>query len=141
MDEEWKLESTTDTACKLPHVERRQRTLNNDHSPPPWEELEDRMETPQEKQPVRWKSDNEESGRPFRDNIVVEGVNLEWNIGGEKEDRVPPGRDARDSYGDESQKAQKIEDRQKGRHPCGATAEYSEYYGNHFTLRTRRPKP
>ena len=90
MDEEWKLESTTDTACKLPHVERRQRTLNNDHSPPPWEELEDRMETPQEKEPVRWKSDNEESGRPFRDNIVVEGVNLEWNIGGEKEDRLPP---------------------------------------------------
>jgi hypothetical protein len=50
------------------------------------------METPQVKQPVRWQSDNVESGRPIRDNMDVEGVTLEWNTG---------------SYGDESQKAQK----------------------------------
>jgi hypothetical protein len=82
------------------------------------------METPQEKQPVRWKPDNVESGRPIRDNMDVERVTLEWNTGREEEGRLrTPGRDARDSYGDESQKAQKIEDRQKGRHSSGATAE------------------
>jgi hypothetical protein len=90
MEEEPVLEPTTDTAGKLPDVERRRRTLNNDHPPPSWEELEDRMETPEEKQPVRWQPDNVESGWPVRDNMDVEGVILEWNIGVEEEGRLPP---------------------------------------------------
>jgi hypothetical protein len=88
MEDEPVLEPTTDTAGKLPHVERRRRTLNNDHPPPSWEELEDRMETPQEKEPVRWQTDNVESGRPIRDNMDVEGVTLEWNTGREEEGRL-----------------------------------------------------
>jgi hypothetical protein len=48
------------------------------------------METPQVQKPVRWHPGNEESGRPIRDNMDVEGVSLEWNIGEEKEDRLPP---------------------------------------------------
>ena len=90
MEEERVLEPTTDTAGKLLHVGRRLRTLNNDHPPPSWEELEDRMETPQEKQPVRWQPDNMYSGRPIRDNMDVEGVTLDWNTGREEEGRLPP---------------------------------------------------
>ena len=90
MEEEPVLETTTDTAGKLPHVERRRRTLNNDHPQPSWEELEDRMETPQEKQPVRWQPDNVESGRPIRNNMDVEGVTLEWNTDRKEEGRLPP---------------------------------------------------
>jgi hypothetical protein len=48
------------------------------------------METPQEKQPVRWQPDNVESGRSIRDNMDVEGVTLEWNTGREEEGRLPP---------------------------------------------------
>jgi len=66
MEEERVVEPTTDTAGKLPHGERRRRTPNNDHPPPSWKELGDRMETPQEKQPVRWQSENVENGRPIR---------------------------------------------------------------------------
>jgi hypothetical protein len=71
------------------------------------------METHQEEQPMRWQPGNEDRGRPISDNMDVEGVNYEWNIGGEEEGRPPPGRDAKDSYCDVSQKAPKIEDRQK----------------------------
>ena len=46
------------------------------------------METPQEKQPVRWQPDNVESGRPIRYNMDVEGVTLEWNTGREEEGRL-----------------------------------------------------
>ena len=58
-----------------------------------------------------------------------------------KRSSIAPGRDARDSYGDQSQKAPKTEDRHTGRHASGETAEYIEDYGNHFPLRTRRPPP
>ena len=90
MEEERVVEPTTDTAGKLPHGERRRRTPNNDHPPPSWKELGDRMETPQEKQPVRWQPDNVESGRSIRDNMDLEGVTLEWNTGREEEGRLPP---------------------------------------------------
>jgi len=73
-----------DTADEI-HVEGKRRTLNNDHTPPSWEGLEDRMETPQEQQPVRRQPDSEESGRPIRDNVDVEGGTLEWSIGGKEE--------------------------------------------------------
>jgi hypothetical protein len=48
---------------------------------------------------------------------------------GKKKVGYPTGRNARDSYGDESQKAQKIEDQQKGRHSSGAMAEWIEDNG------------
>jgi len=89
MEEEPVLEPTTDKAGKLPHGERRRWTLNNDHPPPSWEEPEDKMEAPQETQPVRCQPDNMESGRPIRDNMDVEGVTLEWNTSRE-EGRLPP---------------------------------------------------
>jgi len=72
------------------------------------------MVTPQEKQLVRWKPDNGEIGRPIRDNMYVEEVTLEWNIGGEEQGRLPPQNGMQESdNGVESQKAQKTEDRQK----------------------------
>ena len=48
------------------------------------------METSQEQQPVRRQPDNEECGRPVRDNMDVEGVTLEWSIGGKEEVRLAP---------------------------------------------------
>ena len=92
MQEERVLEPTKDTAGKRPYVEGRRRPLSNDHPPQSWERLEDRMETPQEKQPVRWQPDNEESGRPIGDNMNVKTVTVEWNVGGEEEGRLtsPP---------------------------------------------------
>jgi hypothetical protein len=41
------------------------------------------MEIPQEKQKWRWQPGNEESGQHIRDNMEVEGVTLECNIGRE----------------------------------------------------------
>ena len=89
-EEERVLEPTMDTAGERPHVEGRRRTLSNDHAPPSWERLEGRMETSQEQQPVRRQPDNEECGRPVRDNMDVEGVTLEWSIGGKEEVRLAP---------------------------------------------------
>ena len=85
MEEERVLEPTTDTAGERPHVEGRRRTLSNDHATPSWEGLEDRMETPQEQQPVRLQPGNEESGLPIRDNMDDEGGTLEWSTGGKEE--------------------------------------------------------
>jgi len=90
MEEERVLESTTDTAGERPHVEERRRTLSNDHAPPSREGLEDRIEIPQEQQPVRRQSGNEESGRPIEENMDVEGGTLEWSTGGKVEGRLNP---------------------------------------------------
>ena len=78
MEEDRELEHTTVTADERPQVKGRRRTLSNDHSPRSWERLEDRVETPQEQQPVRRQSGNEESGRPISENTDVEGGTLEW---------------------------------------------------------------
>jgi len=48
------------------------------------------METSQEQQPVTRQPGNEEYGRPIRDNMDVEGVTLEWTIGGTEEGRLVP---------------------------------------------------
>ena len=90
MEEEGVLEPTTDTAGERPHVEGRRRTLSNDNAPPSWEGLEDRMETPQEQQPVMRQPGNEESGRLTRDNMDVEGCTLEWSTGRKEEGRLAP---------------------------------------------------
>jgi len=92
--------------------------------PPSWEGFENRMDTPQEQQPVRRQPGKKESGRPNRDNMDAEGGTLEWSTGGKEEGRLaPPGRDAKDGYGNQPPKAQNIEERQKGLHSSGATAE------------------
>jgi hypothetical protein len=139
MEEERVLEPTTDTAGKLPHVERRRRTLNNDHPPSSWEELEDRMETPQEKQSVKWQHDYVEGGRPIRDNTNVEGVTLEWNTGREEEVRLPPQdgtQETATATSPERPKKLKIAKRTTLLRDDGGV---DRRYGNHFTLRTRRP--
>jgi len=87
--EERVLEPTTVTADERPQVEGRRRTLSNDHALPFWEGLRDRMETPQEQQPARRQPGKEESGRPIRDKLDMEGVILEWCTGG-KEGRLAP---------------------------------------------------
>jgi len=89
-EEERVLESTKVTVGERLKVEGRRRTLSNDQAPPSREELEDGMETPQEQQPVRRQSGNEESGRPIRDNMDVEGGTLEWSRGGKEEGRLAP---------------------------------------------------
>jgi hypothetical protein len=83
MEEKRVIEPTTDKGGKRPQVEGRRRMLSNDHSPPSRKGLQDRMEIPQEKQKWRWQPGNEERGQHIRDNMDEEGVNLEWNIGGE----------------------------------------------------------
>ena len=81
------------------------------------------MEAPQVQQTVRRKPGNEESGRPVRDKVDVEGSTLEWSKCGKEEGRqVTRNGIKKDSYGDQSQNALKIEDRQTGRHSSGATA-------------------
>jgi len=74
MEEERVLETTTVTGGERPQVEGRRRTFSNDHAPPSPEGLKDRMETPQEHQPVWRQPGNEKSGRPIRDNMAVEGA-------------------------------------------------------------------
>jgi hypothetical protein len=74
MEKERVLETTTDTAGERSHVEGRRRTLTNNHAPPSREGLGGRMKTPQEQQSVRRQPDNEESGRPIRVNMDVEGA-------------------------------------------------------------------
>ena len=76
MEEEQVLEPTTDKEVERPHAEGRRRNFSNDHDPPSWEGLEGRMETLQEQQTLRRQTGNEESGRPIRDKMDVEGVTL-----------------------------------------------------------------
>jgi len=76
MEEERVLEPETDPAGKRPQVEGRRRTRSNGHAPPSQDGLGDRIEEPQETPPVRLKPGNEESGRPIRDNMDVEGGSL-----------------------------------------------------------------
>jgi len=65
------------------------------------------MQTLQEQQPVRRQAGNEESGRPIR--VDVEGAL--WS--GLQASSIP-GRDKKDSYGDQFQKAPKFKiDRQE----------------------------
>jgi histidinol phosphatase-like enzyme len=52
VEEDGVLETTTDTTSKRSHKERR-RTLSNEILPMSWNRLGNRMETPQETQPVR----------------------------------------------------------------------------------------
>jgi len=91
MEEERVLEPTTDTAGERPHVEGRRQTFSNDHAPPSWVGLVDRMETPQEQQPVRRQPGNEESGQHIRDSMDVEGGILEWSTGRKEEDHLALG--------------------------------------------------
>ena len=117
--EEGRVLETTD---ERPQVEGRRRTLINDHAPPSRKGLENRMETPQEQQPVRRQPGDEESGRPIRDKMDVEGGALDWIFSRERRrSSSAHGRDEKDIYGDSPLKAPKIEDRLRGR-PSGATA-------------------
>ena len=138
MEEERVLELTTDTLGERPPVEGRRRTLSDDHAQPPWEGLEDRMETPQEQQTVRQQHGNEESGVPIRD-MELEGAH--WS--GPQAGKViqHPGTGWKRQLRRPVPKGPKIEDRQTGRHSSGVTTEQIDDYGNHFFLRTRLPPP
>ena len=122
MEEERVLETTTVTGGERPQVEGRRRTLSNDHAPQSRKGLDNRMETPKVQQRVRRKPGNEESGRPIRDNMDVEGGALDWIFRRERRrSSSAHGRDEKDIYGDSPLKAPNIEERQRGR-PSGATA-------------------